>query len=476
MAKDQRLGINLDAEQLKMLDAARGGMNRSEFIRRAIAASVAEKAGVQRMKQDPRNIPPGGTKAAAIAEGIRRLEAGDIGGAMEVREMVGESSADRLGRDVVQAVRTYFKADRLTGSALDTFGRCGSLADLIREANRQADGPSLSASAAWHVFSGGRIVDRKTGESSPSGGWNRAGNDGGIRVIAPSTRGAYAFQTVSDFSGLVADVFSRIIIESLEADPGAYRAISRASELEDFKESTLAIIKSIDRPKELSEHGAVERGLIRTSEGSVSLATYATSFSISRQAFLGSANQGEVVRDYPKNIATAVTRLEADLLFAALQSSDNLPDGAPFFHASRGNLASSGGTVSDTTLGTAWVAVKGQTAGDGGIADYRPTWILTAPSRRLAASKILANYTSGDSAPLLEIHDDPRITGNQWFIGCDPATRPALGRFSLNEERQTWPTLMMQNRFSSDGVSIRIIHDFGAAPIDPAAIYKNLGN
>ena len=183
-----------------------------------------------------------------------------------------------------------------------------------------------------------------------------------------------------------------------------------------------------------------------------------------------------MVRDYPRNIGTAVARLEADLLFTALQSSDDLPDGSPLFHSSRGNLASTGANVSDGTLGTAWAAVKGQTAGDGGIADYRPVWILTTPSRRLAASKILANYASGDAAPLLAIHDDPRITGDQWFIGCDPAMRPALGRFTLNEERQPWPQLTMQNRFAADGVSIRIVHDFGAAAIDPAAIYKNPGS
>ena len=408
---------------------------------------------------------------------VKQFNAGNVDEAVETWSAAGcKSGQEKLADDIRSWATWFFRAGEMTSSAGITFGGDTCLSDLVRRANANMSGDRprvISPGAVIDIVQGGAF-NASTGETRQSGGWNGDGNSG-LRYESPRFLRA-ALNGLDDVMPLVADTFAKVLFFNQQTTSRTAHAISVERDLADFKTFPIVAVPAIDRPQRLLEEDSpILRANIPTKEiGEITLGRFGQIFGITEEAMLGSPKSIDYVRDMPRLIGQAIGRLESDIVFGALLSTSNLADGKPPFEASRKNLSIPAGVPSAATIGKAFSDLASQETGEGTAADYEPTWIVTQPSDKWAASQAVTAATPAGGAPVLECMSDARM-GNAWFVGSDPAITPGLSRFRLAPGKSLFPDIVFRNEFHIDGLSIRVRYDGGAAFVDPQAIVKNAG-
>ena len=462
MVFNDRVNVRLGADELRLLDKARGNKTRSDFMRQALnklAASGEEQAVAKNFT----DIPVGGTRRAAFKDAVARMSAGDLGGAAEVYERFVKTD-DRLTADCRDWLRKYFNSPKAPGRAPGAFSGAYSLMDGMRvvdglTAKRAftGDARNLANYQNLHNILRGGTADRAVG------GWNGDRGFGNLEAIRGETE-TRAVLGVSDFPQLVMDVFMESVLLAIPEASGAANQISAEVLRSDLRQFGIVVAMGADELKEQTAQGEeYTRGNLHFSRVEAMLRQWRKVYTFSEELLTDDSTGS--LRNAPRLIAGEIGRKTADVVFSVLTGSTE-------FKAANDNLASSGAKLNAGTLGTGWAAITTQTAPGGGPAGYRPAWVLVPEAARISAGKIVKDASPRDDE-IVEVLSDPRMTGTAWFMGCDPSAWPGVVR--VLPEGRNMPQVRMQSHFDSDGLAFSVAHDVGAAITIPRTLWKNEG-
>lgn len=288
--------------------------------------------------------------------------------------------------------------------------------------------------------------------------------------------------TTSDFPTLLTGVGNRVLLQQFAAAPNPLKALSRKATIDDFRAKYSIKLGALPVLPLVGEHSEVKRST--TSEGyeSYSLGTYATIFSLTRQAIIN--DDLGAFTDWTNMMARAASETEANNLVQLLTANSGvgptLTDGNALFHSSHGNLAASGGAINTSTLSAARLAMRGQKTIDGNtLASVIPATLLVSPVKETEGEAALASVSAATASNVnpfagkLSLAVEPRLVGNPWYVFADPTLAPVLEYAYLTgaegpqmDARAGWDVL---------GVEYRVVLDFGCGVVDYRGAYRNPG-
>jgi phage major head subunit gpT-like protein len=185
-----------------------------------------------------------------------------------------------------------------------------------------------------------------------------------------------------------------------------------------------------------------------------------------------------------RRFGVSAAEREAAVLVGLITANAAMGDGVALFHATHGNLAASGGAISDVTLGAARLAMRQQKGLDGKTPiNARPAFLLVPAALETVAQKYLATIYAATAATVnpfagsnLELLVDPRLdtaSATAWYVAADPAVIDGIEYAYL--EGQPGPQIEQRIGFDIEGVDLKCRLDFGAGILDHRGLYRNAG-
>ena len=412
----------------------------------------------------------GATEALAFVEDARAFGVEARG-----QELVQQNERGDIGVEAARAALLRAAAERQrTETAPVRAGPTATVSNGNEEASRALIVDALSARAlgnevpeAAREFAGMRLMELALARS----GLSTRERDPNVVIRAALT--------TSDFPIILENVANNVLLARYREAAPIYREIAERRDLVDFRETGL--VRAGDFPTLLPylEDGEIKAGVINEGKEKVQLGSYGRILNITRQALvndhLGVFDQvfgsyGRTLARFENKQFWAVKNLNGGL-------GPKLSDNKTVFHADHGNLAGAGALPSVLTLGAARAAMMVQKDLDGELLDVMPSVLLTSPTIITEAEKIVAplipaqstnvNPFSGKLTPLSSGH----MTGNAWEL-YDPANPVWVYGYLADAPG---PRVMTNERFTTDGVSIRVTLDFYAGAIDYRGAYRNPG-
>jgi hypothetical protein len=294
-------------------------------------------------------------------------------------------------------------------------------------------------------------------------------------------RSAGAHST-SDFPGIVANVVNKRLLDSYQAAIGPWLTLSQERPASDFK--PISNLRLSEHPKLQEVKEGTEIKYVTLSEGKETYAvkTYAGLIALTRQLLV---NDDLAAFDRMTQLEGQAAAETVNSVFVALFTANagdgaNLADGNPLYQTGRGNKAASGGAIDETTLGLARKAMR-ETKGLDGLTPIAvaPKHLVVGPAKETQAEKMLAAITPAASdgvnpfAGKLQLHVEPRFTGNAWRMFADPAQVAVLNHSYLSG--QEGPQTSTREGWEVLGMEFRVVLDFGAGLVDWRGTYLNSG-
>lgn len=313
-----------------------------------------------------------------------------------------------------------------------------------------------------------------------------------LRVRGLSTFGSDAeiitrtLATTSDFSLLLSNVANKMLAAAYQAAPSGIKTVCRRSTANDFKAKYLLRRGEMPTLERVNEKGEFHRGKLLEGRESYKLDTFGRIFGISRQALIN--DDLGAFTSVASDWGLAASEFENAFLVGVLTSNSGggpkLADGKNLFHADHGNLAASGGVISDTTsLSAGRLALRGMKGLDG-VTPINVTakYLLVPAAIETEAERYLAELAPASAANVnpfsgkYELIVDPRLDGKsatRWYLFSDPAVLAVIEYSYLSGFEGV--QVETRNGFDVDGVEVRARLDFGAGGVDSRGAYMNPG-
>ena len=282
-------------------------------------------------------------------------------------------------------------------------------------------------------------------------------------VMAALGQSPAGFMSSSDLKSAIAEAVRVISLESERPRDMSHRTICRLVSVPDFKVGAVPRANPINLV-ELDHTGAVPTLSASIAEAELSgMKTFGGILSLTRQAIINA--EWPLVTSLVEELTQAAYRQEAAAVFGLLASNPTLPDGTALFHADRGNIATTGGAPSSSTVESSIQALVNMSVG--GIRLGLKPWAIVAP---VGIGCTLAMLFEKGLARLLPggFYATPELTGTAWYLLPDPAQRPVIGLAHIGTG--TEPLVDTQEGFRSDGLGIRCRHSFAAVALSPFAV------
>jgi phage head maturation protease len=287
-----------------------------------------------------------------------------------------------------------------------------------------------------------------------------------------------AFETTSDFAGLLADVANKVLLAEYQSVQPSYRLLARRRRFNDFKPHNMVRAGDFPAFLEKDEHGEFKSGYMGDNNEKIQLITYGRILPLTRQALIN--DDLGAFADMASKIGMRSLDHENALVFQVLQDNPQLTDGKALFSADHGNLAGTGGAVSIANIGKGREAMRKQKSVDGMRINVTPSFLVVAPENETTAEQLVSQNLQADSAgnvnPFagrLQVIADANLTGNAWYLMAAPQRAETLVYGYLAGAEG--PQVAVENGFSVDGVRFRAHLDFAAGPVDFRGAYKNPG-
>ena len=269
----------------------------------------------------------------------------------------------------------------------------------------------------------------------------------------------------------------RLRDEYLEMAPTWPQFCRRATAV-DFKEMTVVSLTGDLAFKDVPESGEYEHGGMVEGAEKYKLSKSGRVITLSFEMMVND-DLGAFGR-IPQMIASAARAKEAKVIYSILNDNPNMGDGKALFSTDHGNLASTAGVPSETSLSAACVAMFEQKNLAGDPINVKPKFLIHGPQNMVTVKKMLStdmlatksgdiNIFKGEFVPVLDQH----ITDKRWFLLSDPAMCDTIEYAYLDGMEGV--TTETRYGFEVDGVSVKARMIFGAKAIDYRGMYKNAG-
>lgn len=291
-----------------------------------------------------------------------------------------------------------------------------------------------------------------------------------------------ALHSTSDFPLILVNTANRRMLDFYEAAGGAIKRASREVDATDFREiQALRLSGSMELDK-VKESGEITHGTLNEAGEKWQVATYAKIFGVTRQAMVNDDLKAfdTISRVAGQGAALTEAKVLTQLIVGDAGLGPVMSDGNALFHADHGNLASSGGAISITTLSTARTAMRRQTGLSKEPINVTPMFLVVPPELETVAEQIIAEITAADAdkvnpftgklTPLV----DPLLTdAARWYLAAAPGSPDGLQHAYL--DGQSGPQIMTREGWEVDGMEFKARLDFGAGVVDHRAWYMNPG-
>lgn len=287
-----------------------------------------------------------------------------------------------------------------------------------------------------------------------------------------------AGHSTSDFPLLLENALNKSVLPRYATAASTYKDWSAPRSLNDFRPHKSLRLGDFPALQEVTaESGEVKFGTISENCEAWQAKEFSTGITITRRALVND-DLGQL-QDFTALIGQRVAADENSWNYAYIASNPTLSDGSTLFHAAaHGNLAASGGAISVTTVGAGIQAVRKQKSLDGILLNLQPNILVVGPAIETSARQFLAVITPAQTANVnpwagqFKLVVDANITGNEWYLFCDPSAAPV---FVHGYVQGTGPVVRSEIDFDTRGLKVVVGLDYGYGAIDFRGAYKNAG-
>ena len=306
---------------------------------------------------------------------------------------------------------------------------------------------------------------------------DRSGRAGDLRG---GGRGALikAALTTSDFPAILADTLGKALRTGFDTEPSTIDAWTRKVLVPDFKPQTRVTLGSAPMLKFVPEGGEYEHGSVDEDRSvAYAVSKFGRIVQLSWEALVND-DLGAFLR-ITAGLGQAAARAEADSIYAAFAENSGagplMQDGIPLFHATHSNVAASAPSLGATSLNSARVLLRRQTAVGGAPINAVPRYILAAPEHEgeietllAAASRSMSQGANNALVPAwlanLTPVIEPRLDVGAFYVLADPAAVDTVERAWL--EADNGPVVTERDAFDTDARYYKVRHVFGSRWLD----------
>jgi len=290
---------------------------------------------------------------------------------------------------------------------------------------------------------------------------------------------AAGMHSTSDFPLLLGSTVNRTLRDAYANAPQTWRPLGRQTTVPDFRAVTRAALGDISALEAVKEHGEYKYGTLSEDGAPIKVAKFGKIIALTWETIVND-DLGALTR-IPAALGNAAAATESNVVWALLLGNPNFADGVPFYDASHGNVAGSGGAINTTTLAAARAAMRKQKSKAGEFLNLSPEFLVVGPDKELEAFQFTSSvYVPAKNADINDVRDasltvivDARITGNQWYLFAAPGSIDTFEYAYLEGEQGVFTET--REGFDVDGMEIKARLVFGAGWIDYRGAYKNPG-
>lgn len=288
--------------------------------------------------------------------------------------------------------------------------------------------------------------------------------------------------TTSDLVNALANFTNRELRTGYTVTEEGIRQVARETTARDFRKKSKVLLETDAGLERVNESGEIKHGKLLDSAETYKIDTFGKIVSISRQALVN--DDLDAVGDLARKLGEEAGAFESRFLVKTLEGANGLgpklSDGKALFHADHGNLATTGAGLSEASLSAGRLAMRRQKKLNGEIIGIAPKFLVVPPELETAGEKIIAAIMAVNSddvnafAGKLTLVVEPRLTSaTRWYVAADPAAVEGLEYSYL--QGAPGPQTRTEEPFGQDGVSVRVLLDFGAGFVDHRGWYANPG-
>jgi phage major head subunit gpT-like protein len=295
-----------------------------------------------------------------------------------------------------------------------------------------------------------------------------------------------ALHSTSDFANFLEQLFNKQLLPRFLMAPSGLKEVTRRSTANDFRKKNVYRNSPMGQLMPLNEHGEFQR----TTKADVKPESYAVDsfaavFGISRQTLVN--DDMGVFSDIGASLAQQSAEFENQQLATLLVSNPAMSDGNALFSAPHGNLAATGGAISEATLTAARLAMRLQVNQNGQPINVRPAFLLAPATQETVAQQALAEIYPIQTNAVNVFEDfvrlviDPRLdlAGQtlSWYLFADTGTTPVLEDSYLSgyEGPRVFTRVGFQGGSNLDGTEVLCQLDYGVGVIGSQGAYMNPG-
>jgi ATP-dependent Clp endopeptidase proteolytic subunit ClpP len=287
----------------------------------------------------------------------------------------------------------------------------------------------------------------------------------------------------SDFPILLENVLGKELQAAYGVFPETWRSWAAIGQVSDFKAVKRIRLGSFNSLDTIPEGDEYTYGSFGEEAESISAATKGKAISITRQMIIND-DLGGITR-IAQMLGRAAARTVGNDLYASLVSNPTMSDGVAMYHATHGNLGTSG-APSAASFSEARRLMRMQKDVDSN--DYlniMPSYVIAPVTLEDTIAQLLASETdltkSNSRVPntvrgMVELITDPRLDANSttaYYFLASPSMAPVYEIVFL--DGQQTPYMEQEEGFDVDGIKWKVRLDYGVAPTDYRGALKNAG-
>ncbi|QHL90988.1 peptidase U35 [Sphingomonas changnyeongensis] len=289
--------------------------------------------------------------------------------------------------------------------------------------------------------------------------------------------------TTSDFSNLMVQSGNRYLSDVFESAQSSLIQLARLrQDIPDFRRISSIEVSEFGTLPKVNEGGEIKHGTFRERAEGYQAETFGKIFGLSIQAIVNDTLGA--FSDPLRIMARAAAETQAAQLVSLITANSGngglMADGLTLFHASRGNRAATGASISVSSLSEARTAMRQQKDVSGEVfMNVRPRFVVVGADQETAAEQFVMTINPSNSAQVnphagrYEVLVDPRLPLTQWRLFADPAVAPVLEHGYVNGYEG--PQLAMREGFNILGNEYRVSMHWGCGLIDFRGAFLNPG-
>lgn len=281
------------------------------------------------------------------------------------------------------------------------------------------------------------------------------------------------------FAGILSNAANKSLSNGYLAAETTFEQWTGTGSNPDFKEATEYRLSEAGELVQITSSGEFKHDEMKDAGSKKSVLTYGRSWSITRQALVND-DLGALTK-IPAAYAAAAKRGINTLVYSTLGKAGN-----SVFAADKGNLASTGGVPSVTSIGDGRAAMRNQKNLRGKeTLNIAPKFILVPTGLETITEQLLVSTTdpassnfgvknpfTGRLTPICDAELD-KYSATAWYLAAQAGLVDTIEVTYLNGQKT--PVIESQVSFDVLGIKWRIYIDYGVTLLDYRGLYKNNG-